>query len=457
MKIIRPIVLSICVLVFSGHAFTQVYKDKNASVEDRVESIISYMALEEKIDYIGGYLGFSIMPIPRLGLPQIIMSDGPVGVRSYGNTTAYPAGISNAATWDTSLISQLGQALGKDARARGVHILLGPGLNIYRAPMCGRNFEYFGEDPFLAGQMATVYVKGVQSKRVVATCKHFACNNQEWDRYDVSSDVDERTLQEIYLPAFKAAVNEGKTGAIMNAYNLLNGEHCTQNNHLNNEILKKSWGFDGILMSDWGATHDGVAAALGGLDLEMPTGDYMNRTTLLPAITNGTITEDIINDKVRRILRIIFRFGFYDNTQLDNSIPKDNPDNALVALQLARSGIVLLKNQDSILPLSKGKIKKLAIIGPNADQYVAGGGSSYTTPFHSVTILQGVKNLIDTGITLNFAAGMPDIYEMAKKSIFYTDSSLLKKGLKGDYFNTQDLSGPVYYIANRYFDRFSLD
>ncbi len=438
------VILLLFVSFLFQNANSQVYKDKNAPVEDRVESMLSSMTLSEKLEYIGGVESFYIRSVPRLELPKIKMSDGPVGVRTWGQTTAYPTGILDAATWDTDLIEQLGEHLGMDARARGVHILLAPGVNIYRAPMCGRNFEYFGEDPYLAAQMATAYVKGVQSQRVVATVKHYAGNNQEWDRYNVSSDIDERTLQEIYLPAFKAAVKEGGAGAVMNSYNLINGVHATQNEHLNNEILKGAWGFDGILMSDWGSTHDGIAAAKGGLDLEMPSAQYMTPTTLQNGLNDGSITEEMIDDKVRRILRIIFRFGFYDQNQTDSSIPLDNPESAATSLEVARSGIVLLKNQDSILPLSTSKIKSIAVLGPNANTFVAGGGSSYPSPFHYVSILKGIENIAGDNVQVNFVDNS-GIGGIAAGSVFYTSSDLTTRGLTGRYYKNQDLSGSSDY------------
>src|SRR5512146_609736 len=259
------------------------------AVENRVNAILSQMTLEEKIDYIGGYHAFYVRAIPRLKLPELKMADGPLGVRNYGPSTAYPAGIAMAASWDTELANRVGTMIGKDARARGVHFMLGPGMNIYRAPMCGRNFEYFGEDPFLAARMAVAEIKGMQSQGVGATAKHFAANNQEWDRHALSSDMDERTLREIYLPAFEGAVKEGHVAALMNSYNLLNGAHATQNDHLNNQITKADWKFDGIIMSDWDATYDGVAAANGGLDLEMPSAAFMNRQTLLAAVKDGRV------------------------------------------------------------------------------------------------------------------------------------------------------------------------
>jgi beta-glucosidase len=437
--------LIVLLLFIPYFSFSQGYKDPKAPIEERVKDLLSKMTIEEKIDYLGGVDGYYIRALPRLGLPAVKMSDGPVGSRNDGQSTAYPAGALAAATWDLSLVKQMGEALGSDCRARGVHILLAPGVNIYRAPMCGRNFEYFGEDPYLSGRLAVNYIKGIQSQGVSACVKHFAGNDEEWDRNRVSSDIDERTLQEIYLPAFKAAVMEGKVGTVMNSYNLLNGEHSTQNSHLNNDILKGQWGFDGILMSDWGATYDGVAAAKGGLDLEMGSGDYMNRKSLLPALQNGTISESLINDKVSRILRLIFRFGFYDRPQQEKNIPLDNPASAKVALNLARAGIVLLKNEDNVLPLDKSKIKTLAVIGPNADQYIFGGGSSQTVPFHSVTPLQGIKDLVGDKVQVNCVSSTNNIPDMIKNAVFYTEPGSEEKGLKAEYFDNISLSGTPAY------------
>lgn len=427
--------------------FSQTYKDTKASAEARAIDLLSRMTLEEKIDYMGGHNDFYIRGIERFGLPEIKMTDGPVGTRNYGKTTAYPASILTAATWDTDLSYELGVALGKDARERGVHILLAPGVNIYRAPMNGRNFEYMGEDPYLAGKMAVGYIQGVQSQGVVATVKHFAANNQEWDRNNVSSDMEERTLREIYLPAFKMAVQQGKAGAVMDSYNLVNGEHATQNAHLNNDILKGEWGFDGIVMSDWVATYDGVAAANGGLDLEMPSGKFMNRETLLPAISSGLLSEKTIDDHVLRILRIVFRFGFYDNAYRMTSDIKENPQNAKVALELARGGMVLLKN-DGILPLSKS-VKKIAVIGPNADSFVAGGGSSLTAPFRNVSLLDGIKKMSNANVTFVKNA-IPTMETYVGKSPFYVAKGSKTPGLQAEYFNNQKLEGkPVASVVDQ--------
>ncbi|MGA8151891.1 MAG: glycoside hydrolase family 3 C-terminal domain-containing protein [Terriglobales bacterium] len=425
----------------------------SADVEKRVKSILSEMTLEEKFEIIGGTQDFYTRPIPRLGIPSLRMSDGPLGVHDYGLTTAYPAGIAVAASWNLDLAHRFGISMGKDARERGVNFILAPGMNIYRAPMCGRNFEYFGEDPFLASRMAVAEIKGIQEERVYATAKHFAGNNQEYDRNHVSSDIDERTLREIYLPAFEAAVKEAKVGAVMNSYNLVNGVHATQNDHLNNEILKKDWGFDGILMSDWEATHDGVAAANGGLDLEMPTAKFMNQPTLLPAIQEGKISVATIDDKVRRILRKAIEFRFFDEPQTDTSIPSYSQEGREVALEVAREGMVLLKNTGSLLPLDKTKVKTVAVIGPDAFPAVpGGGGSSETKPFNSVSFLEGISNYLGTGVRVLYAADTPALEEVFQSSEFVTAPNG-EPGLHGEYFANEALQGePALVRTDRRID-----
>src|SRR6202162_2842419 len=249
-------------------------------VEARANSLLKKLTHDEKIDLIGGVDDFYIRANEKIGLPRLKMADGPVGVRNYGPSTVF-GGIGLAATWDPELAARIGAVIGEDARARGVHFMLGPGVNIYRAPMCGRNFEYFGEDPFLASRTAVAYIRGMQSEGVSATIKHFMGNNQEYDRHNMDSIIDERTLREIYLPTVQATVKEAHVGAIMDSYNLVNGEHMTQNGYLNTNVAKKEWRFSGIMMSDWTSVYDGVAAANGGLDLEMPYGKFMNRGTVL--------------------------------------------------------------------------------------------------------------------------------------------------------------------------------
>jgi beta-glucosidase len=407
-----------------------------ADIEKRVDAILAKMTLEEKIDYIGGVDNMFIRGYPKLGIPRLKMSDGPLGVRTWGPATAYPAGIAMAASWDTALVRHIGVMLGEDARARGVNFLLAPGVDIYRAPMCGRNFEYFGEDPYLASRMAVAYIEGVQSEGVIATVKHFMGNNQEWDRNNVSSDMDERTMREIYLPAFEAAVKEAKVGAIMDSYNLVNGVHMTQNAYLNNDVVKKEWGFDGIIMSDWNATYDAVRAADAGLDLEMPGARFMNRQHLLPAIQDKRVSVDVIDDKVRRILRKAIEFGFLDRDQTDKSIPLDNPASRAAALEAARAGMVLLKNDGGLLPLQQDKIKTIAVIGPNADIAVTGGGgSSRVQPFSALSFYDGIKKYVGSHAEVVFSPGITLAHQAAETTSFFADEERKQPGLKGEYFD----------------------
>ena len=447
MKTIHRILLALILLPLAPQIL-KAYPPDAAAIDQRAGDILKKMTLEEKIDYIGGVDTFYIRAIPRLNLPKIRMSDGPVGVRCYGPSTAYAGGIGLAASWDPDLAERMGEMMGKDARARGVHILLGPGVNIYRAPMNGRNFEYFGEDPFLASRTVVAYIEGVQSQGVCATIKHFMGNNSEFDRHHTSSDMDMRTMREIYLPTFEAAVKEAHVGAIMDSYNLVNGVHSTQNDLLNNQIAKKEWGFDGIIMSDWDATYDGVAAANGGLDLEMPFAKFMTRDTLGEAIKDGKVSMATLDDKVRRILRTAIRFGWLDRDQADPSIPLDNPDSRKVALETAEEGMVLLKNEKSLLPLDKDKIKTLAVIGPDADPAVpTGGGSARTTPFDSVSALKGLTTALSGSATVVYKRGMTPLSEIYPNTAFTTGAQGGEPGLKGEYFNNPDFQGePVTQV-----------
>ena len=413
-----------------------------AEVESRAESLLRQMTLEEKIDLLGGVDDFFIRGLPRLGIPRLKMADGPIGVRNFGPATTMAGGIALAATWNPQLAEQAGVEIARDARAKGVHFLLGPGVNIYRAPMNGRNFEYFGEDPFLASRLAVAYIRGVQSQGVSATIKHFMGNNSEFDRHNTDSIIDERTMHEIYLPAFKAAVKEARVGAIMDSYNLVNGEHASQNHHLLTEIAKQDWGFDGLIMSDWRATYDGVAASNGGQDLEMPAGAYMNRQTLLPAIKDGRVSQATIDDKVRRILRTAIRFGWLDREQADLSIPRFNLQGRQVALESARESMVLLKNDQNLLPLDKNKTKSIAIIGPGAYPAVpVGGGSARVEPFRAISFMEGLSNAAAPATNIYYHRGIPSLGEMAQATNFTTAPTNGATGLMAEYFITADLQG----------------
>jgi beta-glucosidase len=418
------------------------------AIEKRVDAMIAKLTLEQKLELIGGEDNMFIRAEPAAGFPRLKMSDGPMGVRTWGPDTAYAGGIALAASWDPGLVHQMGVSIGDDARARGVNFLLGPAVDIYRAPMNGRNFEYFGEDPYLSAHTAVPYIEGVQSQGVIATIKHFAANDEEWDRHNVSSDVDERTLREIDLPAFEAAVKVADVGAVMNSYNLLNGVHATQNHHLNVDILKNDWGFNGILMSDWDATYDAVGAANNGLDLEMPSGKFMNPQNLLPAIKKGKVTEATIDDKVRRIFRTAIRFGFLDRDQTDLSIPAYTQTGREAALQEALESITLLKNEGNLLPLDADKVHTIAVFGPDAWPAVPGaGGSSHVTPFEASSILTGLSDYLGQRVKVLYARGLPSLNDMfdntefvdkdAKPGAQWRDS----KAVKVEIFNNPNFSG----------------
>jgi beta-glucosidase len=408
----------------------------------RVNSILSQLTLEEKIDLLGGIDGFFIRDVPRLKLPRFKMADGPIGVRNFGPATAMAAGIGLTATWNPALAERVGTEIGRDARAKGVHFMLGPGVNISRAPMNGRNFEYFGEDPFLASQVAVSYIRGIQSQGVSATIKHYLGNNSEFDRHNTESVIDERTLREIYMPVFEAAVKEARVGAIMNSYNLTNGSHMSQNKYLLTDVLKTDWGFEGVVMSDWGGTYDGIEAANGGQDLEMPGPGHMNRKTLMPAIEQGKVSAATIDDKVRRILRTAVRFGWLDREQTDWSIPRYNQQGRQVALNAARESFVLLKNHAELLPLAKSKTKSILVVGPDAYPAVpVGGGSARVEPFSAVSYLEGLSNYLGSDSQVYYARGLPTFAESAETTVFSTAATNGQQGVNAEYFTNADLQG----------------
>ena len=324
------------------------------------------MTLDDKLNYIGGTGFFDIKPIPLPNIPlnpQIYQTDGPLGVRRNEPGIRFPAGLTTAATWDPSVAHDQGVAMGRDTRARGYFTILGPGMDFYRVPMGGRNFEYMtGEDPYLGAQMNPQEIMGIQSQGVWACAKHYVCNDEEENRTNVQILVDERTLREIYLPPFEAAVKVGHVATVMGAYNAVNGYFCCENPFLLTEVLKQEWGFKGILESDYNAIHQGLNAALAGCDVDLPAGLFMNPTTLTPYIPDP-LSVSTINDKVRRILRDVISYGYLDRLQLDTSIPLDDPFSEEVALNVAREGIVLLKNQNQVLPLNKNTAPTIAVIG----------------------------------------------------------------------------------------------
>ncbi len=397
------------------------YLDPTQPLETRVEDLLSRLTLDEKISIIHADSKFTTAAIPRLGIPRRWMSDGPHGVREdvgpdtwkpAGHTddfsTAMPAGICLAATWNPLLGYAEGEVIGQEARARHKDIMLGPGVNIMRTPLCGRNFEYLGEDPFLTSRMAVGYIRGEQSQDVSSCVKHFAANNQEFERTSINVEMDERPLREIYLPAFKAAVQEGGVWSVMGSYNQFRGQHCCENDYLLNQVLKGEWGFKGLVVSDWNGTHDTREAALNGLDLEMGTetnyDDFYLAGPYLAGLKNGSLPMAGLDEKVRRNLRVMLATHVFDAGRTNGSLNTAAHQN--IARRVAEEGIVLLKNENRILPLDAAKITSIAVIGENAVRLQSHGGeSSAIKAFYEITPLQGILNRASGRVNVTFSQG----------------------------------------------------
>ncbi len=412
-------------------------KSDEAYVDRMVDSLLHLMTDDEKLSMVGGTNWYHTKSIDRLDIPGMEMCDGPQGVGSDNVATAYPPNQALAATWNRQMAQSYGRAIARDCRARGINIILGPGVNIYRSPLCGRNFEYMGEDPYLAGQTAANYIIGAQREGVATTVKHFLGNNSDYDRNRISNDMDERTLHEIYLPAFKAAVQEGKTGCLMTSYNLVNGIYTTHSRALLTDILRDRWGYKGIVMSDWGSTHDCLGAAFGGLDLEMASADHMTPDSLRMYISKGKLSMNDIETKVRHILHTMISMGFHDEGQRDSTIPLYDPDSDSTALAVASEAITLLRNENDLLPIDPKKVKRIVVTGKNATGYVSGGGSGNVNPWHYVSTFDGIRTL---GESLGIEVECKDKLDLLP-SIIYTDESLTEPGFKAEYFATSDLSG----------------
>ena len=415
------------------------YKNPNLPVEKRVQDLLSRMTLQEKVAMLSGANWMQSVPNERLGIPSIKMADGPIGIRSWAGpssetnaevskktvtTTAFPAGIAMAASWDTDLLQSEGEAIGQEVKAVGRDMILGPTVNINRTPLWGRNFEGYGEDPYLTSRLAVAYIKGVQSEGVIATVKHFAVNNQEFERHRINVVVDERALQEIYFPAFKAAVQEAGVWSVMSAYNKLNGVYCAEDAALLKDVLQNQWGFKGFVVSDWGSTYSTAATVNAGMDLEMPGGEPMKewlkrpRTQqsgnsggwlvperVLAEVKAGKISTTTIDDNVGRILRVIFVSGQFDKPHTATG-QIDTPEQRAVARKAATESIVLLKNSEDLLPLDSSKVHTLVVIGPNAAvARTGGGGSSLVTPKYSIAPLQGIQDRAGQRIKVSYALG----------------------------------------------------
>ena len=376
----------------------------NPQLEARAEALLKKLTLADKIRIIAGDGYMHTIGFPKAGIPALKMSDASVGVRVWGPSTAYPASVALAATWDPALAYRVGRAVGHDARARGVNIVLGPGMDVTREPQCGRNFEYLGEDPYLAGHMAAPWIRGLQSMRVAACSKHYAGNEQETWRGDVNTIISMRALHEIYLPPFRDAIKLGNTMTFMCAYNKVNGYWCSANHYLLTTVLRRRWHYEGLVMSDWGAVHDTLGPLTAGLDLEMPGPAYYNAKDIMPLLKSGKITEATINQHVLRLLRVMLAMGFIGHTQKIASIPLNDPSSRAAALQEETEAVVLLKNKDNILPLHRSQLHTIVVVGPDASPAVTGGGgSSYTTPIiKPISMLAAIKAAAGSAVKVEF-------------------------------------------------------
>jgi beta-glucosidase len=399
-----------------------IYLDRATPIEARVNDLFARLTPVEKVALIHGCGLMSYGDIPRIGLPEIKMTDGPQGIRlDSGAATAFPCGLAMAATWDPLMVQKAGAAMGDECRALDRRVYLAPGLDIMRTPLGGRNFEYMGEDPFLAGKMAAAYIRGVQSQGVAACVKHWDLNEQEHWRTTISVECDERAVEEIYTPAFETAVREGKVWAVMPAYNRFRGDFCTASKYLNQQILENQFGFDGALISDWGAWHNDQLAIDGGCTIEMPsTNNPARDAAIAKQIADGEISQAAFDEAVRRDLRLLFRVGAFDawtNGTLNTTAHQE------ISREAAAESIVLLKNQHHVLPLDIGKLNKIAVIGPNADQYqtmadgsglALRGGSGATRPPYEITSLAalekrfGNKVIYAPGISFEKKLSCPD-------------------------------------------------
>lgn len=393
-------------------------------MERYIEQLLSQLTLEEKIDMIHGAGLFRTGSVDRLGIPSLHMSDGPMGVRAefadnewrnVGSTddlvTYLPCNSAVASTWNRELAKKAGQVLGEEARGRGKDVILAPGINIKRSPLCGRNFEYMSEDPYLIEELVAPMVQGIQSSDVSACVKHFAANSQETQRLWVDTVVDRRTLEEIYFPGFRAAVEKGGVFSLMGAYNLLNGEHCCTSESLMNRILREEWGFDGMIVSDWGGVHDTVLAARSAMDIEMDvTYDFQNHfmaKPLLELVKAGQLSEELIDKKIRNILRLMLRLKMIGPNKEDRSSGEYNTKaHQEAALEVAEESVILLKNEEKQLPLDAKKLKTLAVIGANSVAvHSCGGGSAEIKALYEITPLMGIKKLLGGNVKVSYAPG----------------------------------------------------
>jgi beta-glucosidase len=428
---------------------TKAEKSTSTDLEARLEALLQEMSLEEQVSLLAGASLWLTVPLERLGVPAIKLSDGPNGARGGGAliggvaANCFPVGISLAATWNTTLVEQVGQGLAEEAHSKGARVLLGPTMNIHRSPLNGRNFECYSEDPYLSARIGVAYVKGVQSQGVAATVKHYVGNESEFERMTINSDIDDRSLREIYLPPFEAAVKEGAVWAVMSGYNKVNGRFAGDHPQLLGDILKEEWHFDGVVMSDWFANH-GPASVEAGLDLEMPGPPRERGAKLLQAVRAGQVNAEAVRDSARRILRLIARVGAFANPTIAEEQHLDRPEQRALIRQAGAEGIVLFKN-NGILPLEPNGPTRLAVIGPNAKTaQIMGGGSAQVNAPYRVSPYEGIAAQAGPTVELSYELGCTN-YKYLPLLSGQQISANGRPGFSVEYFNSLDLSGPVVW------------
>jgi beta-glucosidase len=411
---------------------------ENTEDENRIQDLISQMTLAEKVSMTSGSGMWYSTGVERLGIPRLKVTDGPNGARGEsreGATSAcFPCGTALAATWNTQLVHAVGAEIGNETKSKGAHILLGPTVNIHRTPLAGRNFECYSEDPFLSARVAAAFISGVNSRGVGTSVKHFVCNDSEFERMTISSEVGERALREIYLPPFEAAVREAGTWSIMSAYNRVNGTYASESPDLLTQILRDEWGFDGFVVSDWFGTKS-TAACAAGLDLEMPGPGVHLGEKILAAVESGDIPEEAVNNAVRRILRITVRAGVFENPDEVKEHSIDRPEQRALVRRAAAEALVLLRNED-VLPLEASKLKRIAVIGPNADPAVIqGGGSAQVGPHYSVSPLDGIRERLGDAVEVVHEIGCTIHKSLPSLDSRWVTTPDGEPGLEVAYFN----------------------
>jgi beta-glucosidase len=466
------------------------YRDPARPVEERVSDLLGRMTPQEKAGMLAGSGWMESQPVARLGIPAIKMADGPAGVRNWAGSsaatldpkakftsTAFPAGITLASSWDVDLAGSQGRAIAQEVKAKGRDMILGPTVNINRVPLWGRNFEGYGEDPYLAARFAVAWVRAVQAEGVIPSVKHFAANNQEFERHRIDEKIDVRALNEIYFPAFRAAVQEAGAWAVMSAYNKVNGQWCAENPFLLEKTLQRRWGFKGFVISDWGSTYSTAGTINAGMNLEMPGGapmrawfaspgtqadgngaGWLEADKVLAAVAAGQVKQEAVDDSVRRMLRVMFLAGLFDAPHRGGDL--DTQEQRLVARRVATKGVVLLKNERGLLPLGGPKVRSLAVIGPSAAAMrIGGGGSSLVTPSHAVTALEGIREAAGPQAQVRYALGAAMQGEDAGRETPEAAASLRREA--AELAAASDAAvvvvGNSYRIESEGFDRPSMD